>query len=90
MDGIFVMDDRGEPQRCRSKKALREVLASDPRRVLVEFTSAFGDNAGDVIPAAELVDTIVRRYQLVGPDPYRSRVWYASLDVHPNGRMVLS
>lgn len=62
--------------RPKTKKALREALKADPSTVVFDctvmgresdrFTAQHTVASGDVL-------------QVVGPDPYRSRVWYASI-----------
>lgn len=57
----------------KTKKALREALASDPSSVIFDVTSMFersvSHTGSDLDPALTLVVT--------GPDPHRDRRWYA-------------
>ena len=61
--------------RPKTKKALREAIASNPSDVSLEATSIFGNEYGGNIlhmPEGKAV-------YIVGPDPYRKRSWYANL-----------
>lgn len=77
MDGVFV-----DGQRPATKKALREAAADDPARVQVECTSAF--TARGTIALTRLPRG---KYYVVGPDPYTSRKWYATIVVAADGRV---
>lgn len=68
-----------------SKKALREAIRDTPGDVLVFGTSAFtlGDYRADEIPAGV-------NFSIVGPDPYTSRKYYATLTRTPAGKLKLS
>jgi hypothetical protein len=71
--------------RPATKKALREALAADPDGVYLEATSLFGDEYDG--PATGL--PVGRTAYLVGPDPYRKRVWYAALTRKKDGTLSL-
>ena len=74
--GTFI---RGAPmtlRRPKTKKELIEALKVAPDRVVLEATSAFGDEYEGLI-----VDAPDGNYYVVGPDPFRSRKWYARLSV---------
>lgn len=67
-------------ERPRTKKALKEAMAAHPETVLFDRTAAFegrGPIRGDELPE----DTL----QVVGPDPYTNRKWYASIK---NGKVT--
>jgi hypothetical protein len=69
--------------RPKTKKALREALKADPTAVEFDSTTAIGPHVGGRFTAQHTVassDTL----QVCGPDPYRSRVWYASIK---NGKL---
>lgn len=67
-------------RRPKSKKEVKEAIASDPASVSVEATSMFGnDYEGPVTEAP------VGRIDFVGPDPYRSRKFYGNLFVRAGG-----
>jgi hypothetical protein len=64
-------------QRVPTKKALKELLATNPAGVTFDRTSAFdtvGTIKGDEIP-------LDSRLTVVGPDPFWRRSWYASVRV---------
>lgn len=74
--GVWLIDGEGELIRPRTKKELRAAISTDPARVIIEATSIFGgehDGPADEIPEG-------RTAYIVGPDPYRARNWYATLD----------
>jgi hypothetical protein len=72
--------------RPKSKKALRDALAAGAD---VEFdsTAAFGPRAGETIYATHN-DIKADTLQVVGPDPYEKRDWYASVFVKA-GKIVV-
>jgi hypothetical protein len=80
MHGVYV---RGE--RPKTKKSLREALDAEPDRVHIEATSVFGNEYDG--PASGLPDGAT--VYIVGPDPFRSRNWYANLSRGKDGRLVL-
>lgn len=78
MQGIFVNFDRP-----KSKKAVKEAIASDPSRVSLEATSMFGNEYNGPVS-----DAPVGRYAFVGPDPFTSRKFYGTITITPNGIKV--
>lgn len=73
MQGLFV-----EGRRPKSKKAVREAIATNPARVRLEATSWFGneyDGPVEDAPAGE--------YHIVGPDPHTDRRFYGTITVTP-------
>jgi hypothetical protein len=71
MDGIFI-----KGQRPKSKKAVREAIAADPSSVRIEATSFFGEPFDGPVSEAP-----AKRYDFVGPDPYRLRNFYGNIIV---------
>lgn len=81
MQGIFI-----DGRRPRTKKEVREMAASDPSRVRVEATSLFpGEYDG------ALSDPLARDRRIVftGPDPYKKRVFYGTITVDHDGKVVV-
>lgn len=80
MQGLYV-----DFKRPRSKKQVREAIASDPHRVGIEATSFFGNefdgNAAD-LPTGSTVS-------FVGPDPHTKRNFYGQLIHTTDGRWVV-
>lgn len=72
--GVKV-DTDGKFEWCKTKKALRETLASAPDKILV-VTFGLGGHS-PVAPGDMVAGT---RYQVAGPDPERRRNWYATLE----------
>ncbi len=78
MQGVFIHDSRP-----KTKKALREAVEllylstgeGDPYSVVMEATSFFG-NEYDGSLANAPQETV---FSVVGPDPRRSRKWYATI-----------
>lgn len=69
----------------KTKKALREAVAQrGAENVRVEDTSMF-DNKG-VVSIASLVGTSA---DIVGPDVYNNRAWYASVRRNVRGEIVI-
>lgn len=70
-------------RRPLTKRALREALAGDASAVRLVTTSAFGGFAGR---ATELPPDL--SFVVVGPDPYRKRSWYASVQRKADGSIT--
>ena len=84
MDGIEIRTDGGLWRRPKSKREIRDIVAIDPARVCVESTSMHGrgfDGTVDKLPEGKRID-------FVGPDPYRSRKFYGSIEMR-NGKLVV-
>ena len=74
---VAVYPNASGPRRFfRTKKALREALAADPQSAYFEGTSLFGPQFAGTV--AELPEGVV--LSAVGPDAYRDRKWYASVE----------
>lgn len=71
MQGIFIKGNRP-----KSKKAIREAVAEDPKSVRIEATSLFAgteyDGTVEDLPFGKVVT-------FVGPDPYKTRNFYGSI-----------
>jgi len=77
MQGIYV-----DGRRPKSKKAVREAVADDPRRVMVEATSLFGGEYGGSLDGWDGSGHIT----FVGPDPYNNRRFYGNVVVGKDGK----
>lgn len=66
--------------RPKTKKALREALKADPRSVVFDNTSDMGPQLVGINGANVPVEYTL---QVVGPDPYTKRNWYASVKNGP-------
>ena len=80
MQGIYV-----NMHRPKTKKELKAAIAADPATVELEATSMFGNEYG-----GPLADAPAGSYYVVGPDPYTSRKWYASIKVDSAGAIKVS
>lgn len=72
MQGIFI-----NGLRPKSKKAVKEAVATNPASVVIEATSLFGnDFEGSVLglPPDKAV-------YFVGPDPYTKRNFYGTIEI---------
>jgi len=74
IDGINVfLDHGGDPESPTSAK--------DPYSVVIEATSLFGNEFdGSLAEARRQSPPQNGPFYIVGPDPYNSRKWYASLE----------
>jgi hypothetical protein len=70
MDGIYV-----NGARCKSKKALKEAVGTNPTSVSIEDTSFLGDSYSGSL--ADAPDS--KLYYVVGPCPHTNRKWYATI-----------
>jgi len=65
-----------EARRVATKKQLKELLASVPDEVYFDGTAAFFQDV-EGYRAPELPEGVV--LSVVGPDPYTTRKWYATV-----------
>lgn len=85
MQGIFIHGSRP-----KTKKAFKEQVESinnggDPWSVVIEATSMFGNEFDGSLAKAKVEEKFGTFY-IVGPDPYKERKWYATLEyVTTNG-----
>ncbi len=68
-----------------TKKALKDLLAKTPGEVVFYPTAMFGSQS--LIPGNEL-PTDGSKLQVVGPDPEKSRKWYATVERTAKGVKV--
>lgn len=59
----------------KTKTALKEAIKADSSKVYLYDTSAFGSKFSS--PASDLPEGVV--FNVVGPDPFTRRDWYASV-----------
>lgn len=72
----------------KTKKALKELIQTNDTDLEFFSTDAFGENVNKVWNLDSL-DTIVK-YTVTGPNPYKLRKWYATVEKLPNGRITVS
>lgn len=65
-----------------SKAALKRAIQADPTKVYFYPTSDFAGNPGTV----DILDKGVK-YSVVGPNPYNSRKWYATVEITQSGQI---
>jgi len=70
-----------------TKTDLKGRFANYPRTVELYVTDAFGPNAGKVVFGDDL--DIGVKYSVVGPNPYKKRSWYATVEKLPNGKITV-
>ena len=68
----------------KTKTALKKAIKDEPGTVGLYNTSMFGGYTG---PASELPEG--SSFNVVGPDPERSRIWYATVKMN-KGRVTVS
>lgn len=72
--------------RPQSKKALKDALKADPTAIRFEGTSMLGpafEGTAEEIPAGATLS-------VVGPDPFTSRRWYATVTRTANGSVKVA
>lgn len=79
MQGIFI-----NGRRPKSKKEIKEAIASNPLSVSLEATSFFGNEYAG--PVTEFVG----KTTFVGPDPYNRRNFYGNLSRTAEGKIVVT
>lgn len=67
-----------------TKAELKRTIAEDPAKVYIYSTSPFEPFEGN---AGELVEGL--KYTVTGPNPYKTRKWYATLQ-KVNGKIKVS
>ena len=76
--GIYVNGERP-----KTKKALKEAIKNyngkGATSIVLEATSIMENEYGGA-----LIDAPNSRYYIVGPDPYKSRKWYANITKQGN------
>lgn len=83
--GAYVGPQRPE-NRPKTKKALREALAAATDVVTFDKTAIDFDGPGNLV-TGDLTPGV--RLQVTGPDPYRKRDWYATVEL-VNGKIRCS
>lgn len=66
--------------RFPSKKAMKDAIAT----ASLEATSVFGNEYDGPVSAAPAGD-----YFVVGPDPYKSRKWFAHITIKADGKVTV-
>lgn len=79
MQGIYINFERP-----KSKKAIKDQIATDPSKVRIEATSLHGNEFDGVV--SEAPDG---KYHFCGPDPYTKRNFYGTITVN-NGTIKVS
>lgn len=76
-----VTKEFGGKHRIKSKAAFKRLLAEQPGDVMID---TFGVGGTNVYRASEIPEG--HAFQVAGPDPQTSRIWYASVTLvngHP-------
>jgi hypothetical protein len=69
----------------KTKKAFKEAVANDPKSFRLFDTSLFDpepDHNGETLP-------IGKRFEVVGPNVYRDRRWYATIEKKADGTVTV-
>jgi hypothetical protein len=82
---MAAFEQGGCEPRCKTKKELKENIKAAPESVFLSSTSAFGGWSGY---ATDLPDGTT--FNVVGPDPYTARNWYASIKKGAGGKLVVT
>lgn len=69
-----------------TKKSLKALIAQSPETVILYSTDAMGSNYRRTWTADKL--DIGVKYSVVGPNPYKSRKWYATIERTATGVTV--
>lgn len=87
MSAYFNCGANGPGGRPATKKALQALLDSSPEEVYFDGTSFGFDEAkgyrGNEVPPGVILS-------VVGPDPYNTRRWYATVKRAPDGKIRMS
>lgn len=82
IQGIFI-----NGHRPKSKKQVKEAVASDPGSVIIEATSISGNEFDGCVDELTICHTPI---YFVGPDPYTKRVFYGTIKRNTAGKLVVS
>lgn len=83
--------DKLTGDRIKTKAELRRLLVGAPQNVTFDLTSM--TEVGRDLTGTEVAEILTRqdvKYNVVGPDPYRARKWYATVELDRNGRLKVS
>lgn len=80
--GIFI---NGSGRRPKSKKEIKEAIATNPSSIYIQATSVFGNEYDG--PASELPEGA--KVYFVGPDPFTKRSFYGSI-TRSGGKLKVS
>lgn len=83
--GVGAQLSTGRPA---TKKALRDALTSAPETVRFDATAAVGAQVGQTFTGDAIPDGV--RLNVVGPDPYTARNWYANVTRGRDGKPRLA
>lgn len=82
-DGIYIDNGNGS-RRPKSKKELKEAIATNPSGVVIENTSMHGGKGGRLTDPHTFGDG--DKVTFVGPNPYTDRKFYGTITVsYKNG-----
>lgn len=88
--GVYHYTEQGEGEhradRVKTKKHLRELVATQPGRLAFDVTDAFGARADTFVALKDMREG--QALQVTGPDPYTSRKWYATVKRQGDGFKV--
>lgn len=77
--GIYINGERP-----KSKKAVKEAIATDPQSVTLDITEFMKEQTLSL----EAVK-VNHDYYFVGPDPYNSRKFYGTIRADSDGKVVV-
>ena len=90
MQGVHINVGNGG-RRPRTKRELREAVVADPNGVVLEATAP-GEPDGRITDPwtweGHTKGRMAYTVQIVGPDPYTERNWYATLKVRFNPQFL--
>lgn len=75
-------------QRIPTKSALKRLIKESPESVRFDQTSALGNNGMPRLISMRMLNPNIT-LSVVGPDPYTSRKWYASISLS-KGKVTVS
>lgn len=82
---VHAMDNQDKSD-FASKKALKDAIKTNPANVLFVGTSGFN---GVTHGTLDILDKGVK-YSVCGPNPYKSRKWYATVEITHSGAIRVS
>lgn len=90
MQGIWITDGPGRFRRPKSKKEVRELLATDDSRVTFESTAFDGSDRKTSGRASDLAATIAGdAVHFVGPDPSTKRNFHGTISNATGSKWVV-
>ena len=80
--------DKGTYSDFATKRAFKDKLLESPNTVELYVTDLIGPNAHNRFNGTDF--QIGTKYTVTGPNPYKSRKWYATVEKRWDGKIIVT